>query len=299
MAQGFTVSDTSNVSDMSKIAVAASIANIEPAGPAQNLVHDVPIANGEKQINLPLWDRMTATALTEAQEVGFTQAQVTVRQLTATEHGLASFISDRLGRQNNENVIAQVGSMQGLAVGRLRDTDVIGLFDGVSKSFPGTGQIATWDDLAGASSYLRTDNNTAFGPAPGKANAVLHPEQIRFLAKDVAGVGAASGTQLAAQPIPEGMSADVIENYFRGTEKLAGFRVWEDGNIARDTSNESKGSVFVEMAFTLATAYDITAESERDIQLRGEIQVTVAEWGELENVDTWATEIYSSSVAIS
>lgn len=294
MVQGFTLSDSSALSDMSKIAVAASIANVEPAGPAQNLVLDVPIKQGEKQVNLPIWNRMEASALTEGQEVGFTAAEVTVRQLVATEHGLASFISDRLGRQNNENVIAQVGMMEGLATGRLRDRDVLGLYAGLSKSFPGASAVATFEDIAGAVSFLKTDNEAAFGPAPGKSNAILHPEQIRRLVQGKAGMSE-TGTAMSAQPIPVGVSARVIEEYFRGNEKLFGVQIWEDGNITRDAGVDARGAVHVENAFTLATAHEITAESERDIQLRGEVIVTVAEWGELENVDPWGVSIFSAA----
>ena len=66
MTVGLTLSDTSSLDDMSAIVIASAIANVEPAGPAAALVHQVPIPQGAKQVNLPFWGRQAATALTEA-----------------------------------------------------------------------------------------------------------------------------------------------------------------------------------------------------------------------------------------
>jgi hypothetical protein len=94
------------------------------------------------------------------------------------------------------------------------------------------------------------------------------------------------------------MSSDVIENYFRGNERLFATKIWEDGNITRDSNGDSKGAVFIDKAFALAVANEVYSESGRHITLRGEQIVTVMEWGELEIVDEWATEFYAKSAAI-
>ena len=80
-----TISTTSNLSDMSAIVIADSIQNVEPAGPTNQLVNRFDIPQGSKQINLPIWGRMTASALTEGQDLQTAkQLAVTVRNLTAT-----------------------------------------------------------------------------------------------------------------------------------------------------------------------------------------------------------------------
>jgi len=297
MVFGLTLTDSSNLSDMSKTVVATALANVEPAGPVRSLVNTISIENGAKQVNLPLWGRMTANPLTEGVDISSTtQMSVTVRNLTATEHGLLTFISDRLKNQNNESVLAEVGQMQGLAVGRRLDLDLIALFDGVSKSFPGAGADGTFGDIAGATSYLKTDNNAAFGPAVGTVNGVFHPEHIRRFVQEASGIPSV-GLDTNA-PIPVGMSSDVIENYFRGNERLFATKIWEDGNITRDSNGDSKGAVFIDKAFALAVANEVYSESGRHITLRGEQIVTVMEWGELEIVDEWAVEFYAKSAAI-
>ena len=299
MATGLTLSDTSSLEDMSAIVIADAIANIEPAGPTNQLVTKYPIRQGAKQINLPLWGRLTAAAVTEGIDIAVPQQMsVTVRNLTAGEHGILTFVSDRLQRQNNENVLSEVGTMQGAAMGRLLESDLVTLFDSVSKTSPGAGNALTCYHLAGATSYLRTDNNSSFGPAPGKANAVLHPEQIRRLVQEVTSIQGGGSTGMAAQPIPTGMTEEVVENYFRGNEQVFGTRIWESGVISRDGSNDSKGCMFVPQAFALAMALEVEAEDERDISLRGTEVVMVAEWGESEVVDEWAIELYSATDAL-
>lgn len=276
---------------MSAIVIAPAIANVEPAGPVSSLVHRVEIAQGEKQVNLPFWGRMTAKALSEGVDLNTpSQMSVTVRNLTATEHGLLSFVSNRLKRQNNENILATVGKMQGNAIGRLLDSDLITLFASVSNSIGAAGADNDLSDITGAVSYLATDNNTAFGPAIGKANIVLHSEQLRRLLEAV--VPLSSG--VVGSTVPAGLSEDLIRNYWRGNDPLFGSPIYMDGNIDV-SSTDATGCAFVELAFSLAIANEVEANDDDDISLRGTEIVTTMEWGELENVDEWATAIVGAA----
>ena len=230
MAEGLTISSSSSLSDMSAIAIASAIANVEPAGPSAQLVSRYDLEKGQKQVNIPLWSRLTAAALTEGVMINAPQqVAVTVKNLTASEHGLLTFLSDRLTRQNNENIVSEVGQFQGLGVGRLREQDVIALYDAVTGlSIPGAGNAGNFRHVAGAVAYLKTDNSTATqGPAPGKVNGIFHPEQIRRFVQEATSVQAGGRVGMAAQPIPAGMTADIVENYFRGNESLFNTLIWE------------------------------------------------------------------------
>tara|TARA_Y100000004_G_scaffold104135_1_gene116852 strand:- start:2910 stop:3806 length:897 start_codon:yes stop_codon:yes gene_type:complete len=298
MATGLSLSSSSSLSDMSKIIVAESIDNVEPSAPMMDLVMRYDIEAGSKQINVPIWGRQSAVALTEGVDLSVPQqVTATVVSLTASEHGILSFVSDRLRHENNENVLSAVGTMHGRAVGRLLDSDLLTLLDGFSKSVPGAGSNATFTTIAGAVSYLRTDNNSTFGPAPSRPNAVLHPEQIRRLTQELAGIQA-GGTGMPAQTVPEGPSADIISSYWRGNDPVFGVPIYEDGNITRDGSGDSKGGVFAMEALALAMQKEITAEEERDASLRGTEIVTTGTWGESEIVDTWGVEILSATDAV-
>ena len=302
MAEGLTLSSSSSLSSMAATVIADAIANVEPAGPTASLVSRYDLAKGEKQKNIPLWGRLTASALTECVTIQNAQlVSVTVRNVTASEHGVLTFVSDVLQRENSEDVLAEVGMMQGLALGRLRESDLVTLFDSVTGlSVPGAGSNFGFRQLAGAVSYMQTDNNASFGPSPGgRVNAVLHPEQIRRLVEDDSGLQAGGSTTMAAGARPSGPSDDVINNYWRGQETRFGVQIYSSGVISRDGSGDSKGCVFAPQAFALCMAKEIDAEDDRDIRSRGTDIVTVGTWGETEIVDEWAVEVYSATDAIS
>jgi len=283
---------------MSKTVIASAISNIEPAGPTNQLVSRYDIPQGAKQVNIPIWGRNDAHALTEGVDINTPQQlSVTVTSITASEHGIMTFVSDRLSRQNNEDILAHVGEVQGGALGRLLEDDLITLFDGFSNSIGSAGANLTYRDIAGAVSFLKTDNNSSYGMAPGAANAVMHPEQIRRFVQEVTGIQA-GGSGMAAQPIPEGITADVIQNYFRGNERAFGVPIFQSGVLSRDGSGDAKGAVFVPGALALAMAHEMEAEEERDASLRGTEMVMVGEWGEAEVADPWGVEMLGAADAL-
>jgi hypothetical protein len=299
MATGLTISSSSSLSDMSKIIIANAIANIEPAGPTNQLVARYDIPKGAKQVNVPIWGRNDAAALTEGVDISAPQQlSVSVTSITASEHGILTFVSDKLTRQNNEDILSHVGEVQGGALGRLLEDDLIVLFDGFSNSIGSAGSFLTLYHVAGAVSYLKTDNDSSYGMAPGTPNGVFHPEQIRGFVQEMTGIQGGGTTGMAAQPIPEGITAEVVQNYFRGNEKAFGVPIFQSGVLSRDGSGDTKGAVFVPQAIALAMAHEMEAENERDASLRGTEVVMVGEWGESEIADPWGVEMLGAADAI-
>ena len=299
MATGLTLSSSSSLSDMSKIIIASAIANIETAGPTNQLVSRYDIPKGAKQVNIPVWGRNNAVALTEGVDINTPQQlSVTVTSVTASEHGIMTFVSDRLTRQNNEDILSHVGDVQGGALGRLLEDDLIALFDTFSNSIGAQDTALTYRQVAGAVSYLKTDNNASYGMAPGTPNGVFHPEQIRRFAQEVTSIQAGGSSGMAAQPIPEGITAEVIKNYFRGNEKVFGVPIFQSGVLGRDSNGDSKGAIFVKEAIALAMAHEMEAEQERDASLRGTEVVMVGEWGEVEVAAPWGVEMYGDASAL-
>ena len=147
-------------------------------------------------------------------------------------------------------------------------------------------------------SYLKTDNDSSYGMAPGTPNGVFHPEQIRGFVQEMTGIQGGGTTGMAAQPIPEGITAEVVKNYFRGNEKAFGVPIFQSGVLSRDGSGDTKGAVFVPSAIALAMAHEMEAENERDASLRGTEVVMVGEWGESEIADPWGVEMLGAADAI-
>jgi hypothetical protein len=272
--------------DISNILLAEAIDNIEPAAPNKELVTNITIPSGHYQVTVPIYGRTTAAALTEGVDISPVQGPevANVVTQTASEHGVMTFVSDRLAYQGNDDAIAVVGEQHGRAVGRLLDQDIIGLFGSFDQTL---GSVATDLNLASiavAVGYLRSDDST-YGPAPNPINASLHPEQIRRLVTDVAGQ-TASLSSFGGDPIPTGLSEDVVKNYMRGRDPLFGVPIIESPNITR-SSNDATGAVFSQRALHLAMEQEIRAEEERDASLRGTEIVTVGVWGQGQTVGAW------------
>jgi len=290
------LSGTGNLQSMSKIVVTNAIDNVEPVAVMKELVTTYDIPAGHYQVSVPIWDRMSAAALTEGVDLfSPTVVAATVRNVPASEHGILTFVSDRLQHQNNEDVLAQIGVQHGNALGRLMDDDLLVLVDGFSLSAPGAGLAATFLHITGAISQLNSEQSTSFGPVPSQPNCVLNPEQIRRMVQEVVGMQAGTTTGMSANPIPSGISEDVIKRYWRGNDALFGVPIFMDGNIAIDGSGDAKGGVFAKEALALAMEQEVRVGDEPDISLRGTEIVSVGVWGELEIVDQWGVEIFSAA----
>ena len=284
--------------DVSNILLAEAIDNIEPAAPNKDLVTNITIPNGHYQVTVPIYGRTTAVALSEGVDISPVQGPevANVVTQTASEHGVMTFVSDRLAYQGNDDAIAVVGEQHGRAVGRLLDQDIIGLFDGFSNSIGSAGASLNLNSIAVAVGFLRSDDST-YGPAPNPINASLHPEQIRRLITDVAGQAASIST-FGGEPIPTGLSEDVVKNYMRGRDPLFGVPIIESPNISRDGNDDAKGAVFSQRALHLAMEQEIRAEEERDASLRGTEIVTVGVWGQGETVGVWGVEMLGDSESL-
>ena len=297
-----TLSTSSNFqqsgSGMSQIAISESIQHVEPAGPSLSLVNRKDIPSGHFQVNLPIWGRISAAQLTEGVDLSDPEdVTVTVRTLTGARHGALVFLSDRLIHQNVEDVAAEVGMMLGNADGRLLEDDIVALYDGFNTSQPGAGVNGSLLHIGWAVAFLRTDNNTSFGPIPSNPNAVLHAEHIRRLVQDVVGIQAAGTVGLSANPVPTGISQDVIENYWRGTNPLYGINIYHSGRITRDGGNDSIGGIFAREPLWVAMEQEYRGAIERDESLFGEELVGSDVHGEAEAVDEWGFEFLAAADA--
>ena len=307
MATGLSLRESGNLENMSKIIISNAIANVEPAGPTNQLVARYDIPAGSKQVNIPLWTRNDAAAITEGIDISVPQQiGATVETMTGEEHGILIFVSDRLQHQNNEDVLSHVGEVQGNALGRLLDTDLVTLFRSFDKEIvDSTSSLVdgTIVHLAGAVSYLRTDNSSGqYGPAYGELNAVFHPEHIRRIAQDLTGLSKTNYTvPTDGTTYASGISEDVLKNYYRGNMGIFGISIYEDGNIVKgaEVANTASGGIFQREALALAIEHEMTAEQERDASLRGTEVVMTGIWKEAEIVGAWGVEWHGNVTPIS
>jgi hypothetical protein len=293
MATGITLTSTGNLSSGQKILIAAAKLAYEPSAVDPDLIESDSLAPGEKSRNILTYARLaSAVQLTEAVDVSQVQQLVAATlPIDPSEHGLILTMSKRLlRRQLDLSLISGSGKMLAGSVRRRQALDVIALYDSFTKSIVGAGSTLDITYFSGAISYLRTDNDTAYGPAPMPLHAALHAEQIRDIVTDISDVSPRGTTT--------GFTDEVLRNWFRGRDRLYGISIWESGNMTRDASDDAKGAIFSKeaMIIVMEDAWEPTEEVDNSVRLR-EFGL-FGSWGEALRADPHGVEIYSDAAAI-
>ncbi len=292
MATGLSISSTSNLSSGQKTFIASAREAFEPAAPDPDLVESQRIAAGFKQWDVLTMARLTsASALTEG--VDLTSAQQLVANslsITPSEHAIIATLSQRLiRRQGDQNVVSTAGRLCANSLRRRQALDVISLYDGFSKSVVGAGNALDITSFRGSVAYLLTDNSSSYGPAPVPLHAALHIEQISDVILDI--------TDTAPRGTTTGITDDMLQRWWKGSDRLYGVQIFHSGNITRDSSDDSKGALFAKEALVMVMANDAEVTEEDDNSLRAIEYGCFQEWGEGERADAHGVEVYSDAAA--
>ncbi len=293
MATGISLSSTSNLTNGQRIVIASAKEAFEPAAPDPDLIESERIPTGVKQWDISTYARLTdAQALTEGVDLSSVQQLATnTLQLTPAEHGILVTLSNRLvRRQGDSSVVTVAGRQIGSSLRRRMAKDVIALYDGFSKSIVGTGAAMDITHFRGAAAYLLTDNNTSFGPAPMPLHAAMHIEQISDIIADLSDPGAVASSRF-------GLSADMVQRWWRGSDRLYGIPIFHSGNIERATNNDAKGAIFASGALYMVVANDADVTEEDDNSLRAREYGIFQEWAEGERADPHGVEVLSEASA--
>ena len=292
MATGLSLSSTSNLTNGQRIVIASAKEAFEPAAPDPDLIENERIPTGSKQWDISTYARLTdAQALTEGVDLSSVQQLATnTLQLTPAEHGILVTLSNRLiRRQGDSSVVSVAGRQIGASLRRRMAKDVIALYDGFSKSIVGTTAAMDITHFRGAVAYLLTDNNTSFGPAPMPLHAALHIEQISDIIADLSDPGTSVGR--------DGYSAELMQRWWRGSDRLYGIPIFHSGNIQKDSTPDAKGAIFASGALYMVVADDADVTEEDDNSLRAREYGIFQEWAEGERADPHGVEVFSDATA--
>ena len=293
MATGLSVSSTSNLSSGQKIVVNAAIMAFEPAAPDPDLIRSERIPEGNKQWDILTYARFgNANALTEGVDLAQSEQLVAATvSITPDEKGILAQASKRLVRmQGDANVVGVLGTMLGNSLRRKLATDVVALYDGFSKSVVGASNTLDITHFRGSVAYLLTDNDAAYGPAPLPLHASLHIEQISDILLDITDPGTVVTSRF-------GMSADMLQRWWRGSDRLYGVQVFHSGIISRDGASDSKGALFAQSSLAQVMANNMEPTEEVENSLRATEYGIFQEWSEAEIADPHGVEVYSDSTA--
>ena len=249
-----------------------------------------------KNVNAPYFGTIVARALTEGVDNTASETMSdTLVTITPGEVGCKLILSDKLVRDNNEDIKAAAGRILGNAMEVKRDQDLLGQLDDGTNSLGG-GSTATLGQIAAGRAILKGNPVASGGPAPGQLVIVHHP----YVSLDLVDVFTplvpvqSSGTTGYTIQAPGGaMMDDVVRNYAAG--RLFGMPWIEDGNIDITTvANSAKGGIFAAGeggSIILATAAEWEVEPERDASLRATELNVVGEYGVGEYLAGWIVEL--------
>ena len=136
---------------------------------------------------------------------------------------------------------------------------------------------------------MLSDNNASFGPAPMPLHAALHIEQISDIIADLSDPGTSVGR--------DGYSAELMQRWWRGSDKLYGIPIFHSGNIQKDSTPDAKGAIFAKEALYMVIANDSDVTEEDDNSLRAREYGIFQEWAEGERADPHGVEVFSDVTA--
>ena len=244
------------------------------------------IHNGST-VNIPYFGTVTANALSEGIDMVNPQAMADTNvQFTPAEVGAQIVITDKLVRDNQEDVIRAAGRILGDAMVSKREQDLAGQFDDGTETMGADASAATLGIFAAAWAALSGVSLANGGPAPKPYVAVHHPFVLLDLVDIFTPTAPGGTTPLAA--VGSGMAEDVLRNYTVG--RIFGMDVYESGNISIDSGDGASGAVFAAGrggGLVLVTAKEWDVSPERDESLRATELNIVGEYAVGEYLASW------------
>tara|TARA_Y100000310_G_scaffold215081_1_gene216066 strand:+ start:4271 stop:5191 length:921 start_codon:yes stop_codon:yes gene_type:complete len=272
MAVGNTITDS--LADSIPTMIAAARIVREFAGVMPNLVDRQRLDENTGTVwNEVSMAKLSAQAVTESTELDNPQQMSdTLLSITPTVIGVHTVITDRVAMRISSNAYAQTGSLAQNAIERKKDADGLTAIDGATTQLGSAGAGLDTSDITSAA-YRITSNTTEPAPATAPIHAVFHGFQLADIDNQLTTPGisvVSSGTITEAQagaPLTVGIAAEAFQNRYRGT--IAGARLYEDGNLTIDGSDDAKGGVFSQMALILVEGRSPYVETKRMPELGG------------------------------
>ena len=297
VSTGITLSTSGAIAALTngqKIMIAEAKKAMEPAAPDPELVSSATMPPGHKQHDILTYARLAdAVQLTEGTDLSeVQQLAANYLSINPSEHGVIVTLSKRaMSRQADASLEAMAGGMQGIAMRARQAKDIIALYDGASKSVGGAGTTLDITHFRGTAAFLMTDNDTEFGPAPMPLVAALHAEGISDLILDLT-TGAGSFAENRNTGLEDGLSADLVKRWWRGSDRAYGIQVFHSGYIARDSGDDYKGVIMSQEALMMVLEGGDDTPTEQDVSHRLTEFGMFKAWGEGERADPYLVEMF-------
>ena len=242
-------------------------------------------------INLPYWGTVSAKSLSEGIDMVSPQAmEDTNVQFTPGEVGAQIVLTDKVARDNYEDVLRAAGRILGEAMVAKREQDLAGQFTDATTDLGGAGSVATLGIIAAARALLAGNSLANGGPAPMPYGVIHHPYVLLDLVDVLTPTVAGGTTPLPA--VGSGIAEQTLANYTIG--RVFGMPVMESANISIDGSDDAIGVVLsmgTGGGLVLATANEWGISPERDESLRATELNVVGEYAVGEYLPGWLVSL--------
>ena len=256
---------SSSISELYTEIIQEAIFTFQETSVMRPLVTTYNITGQGKQVAIPVFPTVSASAVGEGTDLSNTEVNPTENTITASEVGVMTTLTD-LARESSARPIAQdVGRVFGEAIAKKVDTDLVDLFGSFASGndLGAAGTELTADLLLQAEATLRALN------VPKPYVAVFHPKAMFNLKKTLTQAGYNTSANVIS---PTG--ENVYNSGFVGS--MFGIDLYENANISIDVNDDSVGAVFHPISLGLAIKEDFKIETQRDASLRAtEIVATI------------------------
>ena len=271
---------TGNLESASKIIIGAARYTEEHNAPALALLEPFTLPKGAKSVTVPKVAQMSMSDLVDGQDiVDEEDIGMTTVSLTAAEVGAKVIITDKLLREQVNNVFSMIGRQLGEGMARKKDTDVIALWPSLNGDtrLSADNQTFSTANVHAAIAYAKANK---FG---SQLYIVHHPNAVAELSK----ASATTADTAAAAGLTNGWSVDLLQNFYSGLRPINGVSIFEDGNIEKISGQDSGYGVIADKtAMAYLSSQDTRTERERDASLRAWEIVMTADYGVFELDDT-------------
>ena len=266
---------TGNLENASRIIISAARYTEEHNAPALALIESFSLPKGAKQVTVPKVGQMTVSDLQDGRDiVDEEEIGMTTVDLTASEVGAKVILTDKLVREQQNNVFTIIGKQLGDAMARKKDTDVHSLYASLNggTTLGAATKSASLANIAGAIAYAKANK---FG-----ANIYIlqHPNAVFDIAAT-----AVTSSQYA---IPKGWSEDLLGNFWSGIRPLNNVPIFEDGNLSVDSDDDAIGVIADKSALAVLNSIETRTEKQRDASMRATECVIVSDYGVFELDDS-------------
>lgn len=271
---------TGNLESASKIIITAERYTEEHNAPALALLEPFTLPSGSKSVTVPKVGQMSMSDLVDGQDIiDEEEIGMTTVSLTASEVGAKVILTDKLLREQVNNVFTMIGRQMGDGMARKKDNDVIALWPNLNggTSFSADNQTFSTANVHAAISKAKANK---FG---NQLYIVHHPNAVAELSK----ASATTADTAAAAGLTNGWSVDLLQNFYSGLRPINGVSIFEDGNIDKISGQDSGYGVIADKtAMAYLSSVDTRTERQRDASLRAWEIVMTSDYGVFELDDS-------------